>query len=255
MKKFLKKFKLIKNYLVGKKITSNKLFNQGKLLNQNEYRKPKRTEIINYLISFLNREINYLEIGVNNPQNNFNHINSNNKISVDPGIEYKINPVDYPLTSDEFFKKLRQKLILQKSGRFDIIFIDGLHKAYQVVRDIENALDFITEDGFIVIHDCNPLTLWHASEVYFDYTPAHEAWNGSTWKAFVKYRLKKDLFSCCIDADFGVGILSKKWNIGNPLIKFDNYFYEFENFQINKKEYLNLVDFKEFTLNLENCRI
>jgi Methyltransferase domain len=118
---------------------------------------------------------------VRNPESNFNGIKATKKYSVDPGVEFKENPVDFGITSDEFFKKLSTNEILSNEIRFHVIFIDGLHLAAQVDRDIQNALDYITKDGFIVLHDCNPPTEWHARES-FDYnsSPAEKKWNGTT---------------------------------------------------------------------------
>ena len=36
---------------------------------------------------------------------------------------------------------------------FDIIYIDGLHKYYQVKKDLNNALKFIKKDGTIICDD------------------------------------------------------------------------------------------------------
>ncbi|MEY3501642.1 MAG: hypothetical protein RL308_3315, partial [Bacteroidota bacterium] len=146
---------------------------------------PLRTDVINFLLSSIKRENLYLEIGVRNPADNFNKINATIKYSVDPGLEFKENPVDFVLTSDQFFDHLRNGKVLTKDILFDVIFIDGLHTAYQVDRDIKNALEFIKDDGFIVLHDCNPPSEWHARETYnFDLSPARQYWNGTTWKAF-----------------------------------------------------------------------
>ena len=67
---------------------------------------PKRFEIINFLLEQFKRETTYLEIGVRNPNHNFNKINADSKHSVDPGVEFKSNPVDFQLTSDAFFEAL-----------------------------------------------------------------------------------------------------------------------------------------------------
>ena len=205
-----------------------------------------RTDIINYLFTLFNRQTYYLEIGVRNPNDNFNHIKANKKYSVDPGIEFKENPVDFKMTSDMFFYNLSLNKLLPSDIKFDIIFIDGLHLAEQVNRDIINSLEYLNDDGFIILHDCNPPTEWHARET-FEYTksPAEGHWNGTTWKAFLKWRMEKSLFSCCINTDWGVGILSKKINIGVN-IPTSNTFFEFNVLDQNRGEYLNLVDFKTF---------
>src|SRR5690554_2397774 len=103
---------------------------------------PLRSDIINFLLVKLKRETTYLEIGVRNPADNYDKINSTIKYSVDPGIEYKENPVDFKLTSDDFFSQLKNGKILNQEIKFDVIFIDGLHLAEQVDRDIKNALEF-----------------------------------------------------------------------------------------------------------------
>ena len=102
-------------------------------------KKPSRTEIINFLLSTFGRSTTYLEIGVRNPEDNYNHVQSIVKYSVDPGVEFENNPVDFPYTSDTFFKKLEDHEILPEKTKFDVIFLDGLHTAEQVNRDIINS--------------------------------------------------------------------------------------------------------------------
>ena len=141
--------------------------------------------------------------------------------------------------------KLDDNKILN-SIKFDVIFIDGLHLAEQVDRDIINALKYIKDDGFIVLHDCNPPTEWHARENYnYGFTPAGGYWNGTTWKAFLKWRFNPSLKSCCVNSDWGVGVLTKKHPIGNSM-KPKNLFFEYKDFDQNRTQYLNLVDFKQF---------
>lgn len=205
---------------------------------------PYRTEIINFLFSLKQGKTKYLEIGVRNPNDNFNKINASEKYSVDPGLEFKENPVDFKMTSDEFFQKLFANEVLSSDIKFDVIFIDGLHLAYQVNKDIENALNFIKDDGLIVLHDCNPPSEWHARENYsYHHTPAGGGWNGTTWKAFLKWRQNPSVYSCCIDSDWGVGILSKSHSIGKSTT-LQNEFYEFSILEENRKELLNLIDFE-----------
>ena len=210
-------------------------------------KRPLRFDIINYLLSQKQeKETVYLEIGVRNPNDNFNRINANVKYSVDPGVEYKINPVDFKMESDSFFEALENGDLLFPSIKFDVIFIDGLHLAEQVERDIKNALKYIKDDGFIILHDCNPPTEYHAREEYcYDLSPAQYCWNGTTWKAFVNFRKRKDYFSCCVDSDWGLGIISKKIKFGISN-KIENNFYEYSIFNLNRKECLNLISFEEF---------
>ena len=245
--KTIMKLKPFKNYTKGKKLLNDPHYTDAKGKSRDEKSKsPSRTEIINFLLSLNKEGTCYLEIGVRNPEHNFNHIKASTKYSVDPGIDFVENPVDFKMTSDEFFQKLSVNEVLSKEVKFDVIFIDGLHLAEQVDRDIENAINYIKDDGFIVLHDCNPPTEWHARESYrYFNSPAGEIWNGTTWKAFLKWRFSASINSCCIDSDWGVGILSKNYQIGKS-IESTNPFFEFSVLEENRKAYLNLIDFEAF---------
>ena len=236
-----------KYYELGKRIANSPYVREAQLKSIKEFnKKPSRTSIINFILSQFHKETSYLEIGVRNPDHNFNHICSNNKYSVDPGLEFEENPVDFKLTSDDFFQKLGTNEILSPEIKFDVIFIDGLHLAEQVDRDIKNAMNYIKEDGFIVLHDCNPPTEWHARTEYdYHYSPAGKFWNGTTWKAFLKWRFNPDIQSCCINSDWGVGVLSKNHEIGSS-IQPTNFFYEFSDLIANRTAYLNLISFEDF---------
>jgi hypothetical protein len=246
-KKGLAKIEAINNSRSSKRFANNPIFIEGKRKNKIERSKPtSRTEVLNFLLSQFNRETSYLEIGVRNPADNHIHINANIKYSVDPGVKAIDNPAHFGIPSDEFFAKLRNREILSNNLKFDVVFVDGLHLADQVDRDIINSLEFIKEDGFIVLHDCNPPSIWHAREDYHYWdTPAEEAWNGSTWKAFLKWRGNASVQSCCIDSDWGVGVLSKKYSIGKSIDPV-NPFYEYNDLDKNRQVYLNLVEYYDF---------
>ena len=241
-------FKTLKKYYkTGKKLLNDPIYLEGQKKSKIEFeKKVKRSEIINFLLNKINRETNYLEIGVRNPEDNYSKIKSTNKYSVDPGIEFDKNPVDFKMTSDDFFSYLDQDKVLSKDIRFDVVFIDGLHLAEQVDRDIINSLRYLKEDGFIVLHDCNPPTEWHSREnYYYRMTPAVSEWNGTTWKAFLKWRYDNSVESCCIDTDWGVGVISKKYPIGRKL-RSHNLFFEFKTLDNNREEQLNLMSFDSF---------
>jgi hypothetical protein len=245
--------KINKYYDLGKRYFDNHYHISAKKNTEEEIRKaPTRTEVINYLLNISKKgNTNYLEIGVRNPNHNFNHIKAKNKYSVDPGVEFKENPVDFKITSDDFFKQLRDGKILSGDIRFDVIFIDGLHLAEQVNRDVVNALDFISDDGFIVLHDCNPPTEWHArEECWYQMSPAGVYWNGTVWKAFYRLLFNQNVSCCCIDSDWGIGIVSKR-KLFQPLTMDINPFLEFSTFNNRRKESLNLVTFNEFNEILE----
>jgi len=202
-----------------------------------------RYDIINELIKKYNYKT-YLEIGVRNPDDCFNLINCETKHSVDPGYENNENQVDYQYTSDTFFKLLENKgLNLLTTYKWDVIFIDGLHISNQVEKDILNSLNHLSENGVIVLHDCNPHNLWMAREDYIIDGIAH-GWNGTVWKSIYKLRATRpDLFVCTVDTDYGIGIVKRG---KQECCDFNNSFYEYRHFETNKKEYLNLISIEEF---------
>lgn len=228
-------------------LNQDKSFNETAELNNSEKIKtPYRYDVINFILSCLKEDKKYLEIGVRNPDENFNKINCESKYSVDPGIEFKENPVDFKMTSDEFFDQLDRGVILNSNIKFDVIFIDGLHTAPQVHKDIQNALRHISDEGFIVLHDCNPPSEYHAREDHnFLLSPARNSWNGTVWKAFYKMRFINTVSCLCIDTDWGIGIISKR-KFSEVLIEDFNPYFEFAIFDNKRKESLNLIDFETF---------
>lgn len=145
-----------------------------------------RWDLINELIRKRNYN-NYLEIGVSNPDINYNKINlpDSNKFSVDPCedcegySEEDINSfkdkITHVMTSDEFFEN--------NSYNFDIIFIDGLHLDYQLNKDIVNSLKFLNKNGIIICHDCLPSQIDFTGEKYIKGQP----WYGTCWKVMHRY--------------------------------------------------------------------
>jgi len=194
----------------------------------------KRFDILNYLIEKY-KLINYLEIGVFQGEN-IRKVKAPHKNGVDPGVEgYVVPEVDYPMTSDEFFELIKG----HEDIKYDIIFIDGLHEYSQVKKDIENSLKHLQPNGFIVMHDCNPVS-------YDAQIPNRKtiAWNGDVWKSFVEFKQNNPNFECCvIDTDFGVGFIKNTGESFNstPLIDMD-----YQTFDSNRKQYLNLITWDEF---------
>ena len=260
IKNFLKKtYRSLKMHNEVHRLGTNNVFytvteSTNALTNAEKSKIPYRFDVINLLTELVKSE-NYLEIGVRNPDDNFNLIKSKNKYSVDPGLEFKSNPVDFQMTSDEFFLKLRAgQLKLENTIKFDVIFIDGLHLAEQVEKDIVNSIEFLSENGFIVLHDCNPPTQFHGRENFeHNFTPAGGSWNGTTWKAFVDARTK--YYSCCVDTDWGVGVISKKPRANFSLLENNtNRFFEYNVFDSKRKEQLNLLDFASFSESMKNLK-
>ena len=130
----------------------------------------ERTQLINSLIA-TNGYLSYLEIGYGDGIN-FSQVVCQKKVSVDP-----IFTPTFKGTSDDFFA--------QNTDNFDLIFIDGLHLAEQVLKDVDNALRSLNKNGTILIHDCKPREEIHQSREKLTRT-----WNGDVWKAIVEIARK-----------------------------------------------------------------
>ncbi len=158
----------------------------------------KRYEAINYFVR-ARRARRYLEIGVATGRT-FERVRCAEKIGVDPRPK-RVEPgwTVHRTTSDEFFAGA--------PGRFDVVFIDGLHLAEQVLRDIANSLAYLNPGGAILLHDCNPPTEVAGSR---DASLADKGalWNGDVWKAIAYVRkFQPGLFCRVLDFNEGIGVI------------------------------------------------
>ena len=192
-----------------------------------------RTEIINELID-KHRYEDYLEIGVNTPSQpgwNWNGLNVKNKVGVDPNVDHT---GVLKMTSDEFFEK-------PLSQNYDIVFVDGLHIFEQAYRDIINSLKWLSPNGTIVVHDCNPVT-----EITQRRERASDAWHGDVWKAIVKLRMEEiGLTIHTVDTDEGCAIIRRGSQILLPVSP-DEDPYDYSFLERRRVESLNLISVEEF---------
>lgn len=162
-----------------------------------------RTELLNYLAAKYGLK-RYLEIGVQNKDSNFNRIICESKTGVDPDPEAKAHLV---MTSDAFFDHYTKgEPDLNADAlrlTFDLVFIDGLHHAEQVKKDVDNALNCLNPGGFIVLHDCLPVEEKHAK------VPREsKVWNGDTYRfIFDMVYNYRPLKFCIVDIDHGCGVI------------------------------------------------
>jgi Methyltransferase domain len=199
---------------------------------------------------------NYLEIGVSNGHIFF-RVKTSFKIAVDPCFQFGtgriitktlINPWNlynkyFRVTSDDFFLKDAAKVIGGK--KIDLAFIDGMHEYEYALRDIENCLKYLDDDGVILVHDCNPLTK-DAARPYKEFevdNKVNALWNGDVWKAILEMRCRKDLTTFVLDCDHGLGVITK----GKPASTLNYSKSEiekmsYEAFDSNRASFLNLKD-------------
>ena len=116
-----------------------------------------RTKVLTWIINTFNYK-SYLEIGCADGAN-FRGVVTGashplDAVCVDP---LETSSATYYMTSDEYFTNHGNHTT------FDMVFIDGLHEAYQAYRDFQHAWTRLNPGGTIVFHDCNPATEIQAS--------------------------------------------------------------------------------------------
>lgn len=183
----------------------------------------KHRDILNYIIK-QSRFNSYLEIGINKPAANFEHIKCKFKIGVDPNPKARAS---FEGTSDEFFRT--------NTNKFDLIFIDGLHTAEQVKKDFQNSLEVLNYAGVIVLHDTCPSNEMYAKPV----RGTLKKWNGDV------YRMLPDIQ----DMDFAT--LNFDDN-GLTVVRGEGYvqrdFIEWDEFSNDKNKWLNLMNWEQFKM-------
>lgn len=188
-----------------------------------------RFDIINLIAPKIDA-VDYLEIGVNLGQT-FERIIIKNKDGVDP--EPLSHHTNFRMTSDKFFDYLHPR------KGYDIVFIDGLHIHEQAYRDFLNSFNHLNPGGFILFHDTNPPSKDHAGE-----TQVFEQWNGNVYQTIMKLRSEwPNLTIFTVETDWGVTIVQKGFQKTIEM-KPEDYNYEF--FDLNRKEILNLISVEEF---------
>ncbi len=167
----------------------------------------------------------YLEIGVSRGQA-FQKISADVKLAVDPAFNMSERTRElanakgrttryFETTSDSFFQN---ETALLEQHPVDVALIDGLHTYEQVVRDVENTVRYLRDDGVIFLHDCNPpfelagrrAESWDAFMAQQKGLLKIGIWNGDVWKAIVQLRsTRPDLLVGVLKCDQGVGFVRK----------------------------------------------
>jgi hypothetical protein len=172
-----------------------------------------RPELINQYIDSRGYR-KYLEIGVDDPNNTFNHIKAK-RTGVDPyndgtgchawgdgnktDLIAKIDGEFHQMASDDYFDSLHHLT------KFDVIFIDGLHEEEQVLRDIENSLKHLSKGGMIFVDDVWPQNELEAVEV----PKVGQPWRGTVYRAFWKLRMTRPDLNMWTDRHTMMGVIER----------------------------------------------
>ena len=202
--------------------------------------------VVNFINDlFSNSKYNtYLEIGVRNG-GTFKKIKGPElKLAVDIKKYAEFNKLCknemfFEMTSDQFFDEYAAKILGKR--KVDVAFIDGYHEFYQVMKDFNNIEEYISENGIIFIHDCNPVSWKYEGEQYGG------NWNGDVWKAIYYLRkYRKGLNIVTLNCDQGIGTV---WGFGNKTKKENEVnsdemkkikILKYDFLDLNRKNILNL---------------
>lgn len=180
-----------------------------------------RWEIINKYIKEKKFK-SYLEIGIKNKNFNFNKIECENKIGVNPDYNTK---AEYVMTSDVFFKINKNK--------FDCIFIDGFHEYNQLNNDIKNSLKCLNKNGIIFCHDVFPLSK-ETCLPPLNGKEIDEIWNGDCYKIWMEYNFLGEYYCCLyISMDEQIGIIDTSKKHIPEILKYDMNNLTYEQFMEN----------------------
>jgi len=169
----------------------------------------RRSNIVNHLIT-TNSFTKYLEIGIFDGFT-FKQVSCDLKHGVEPGAE--------------------------GVSISEVILIDGLHVADQVVKDFNNSLKHISEGGYILFHDCNP-----ADKISQEVPRNSVSWNGDVWKAFLLVK-EANPHALVYDTDFGIGLLKNDRPL-KPVSK-KSIDMSWEVFSQNKVDLLTLTELED----------
>jgi hypothetical protein len=183
--------------------------------------------------------------------------NAKKKVAVDPHFRFNwkgkageilrnhtnLRAQYFEQTSDDFFLNSASKVFKKKLG---ICLVDGMHEFRYALNDVLNTLDHLSDDGIIIMHDCNPQSA-EAECTFEDWKKRNFGglWNGDVWKVIVYLRIfRTDLNVFVADCDHGLGIITR----GNK----QSYYNQFSSYeQIDALTYKDLSENREAFLNLK----
>ena len=172
-----KEYEIIENGFINKPIY-NTLFLQ-------------RSQVIN---SLTNSDSKYLEIGVEYGQTFLQtHFKPEYKTGVDPDPKFPVTNKEFKFKScksDDFFKTLVESKLLdtETDTKYNAIFIDGMHQSEYFLRDFNNSVKVLEDDGSIFIDDILPFTYNEQLKIprkhYYEngILKYGEEWTGDIWK-------------------------------------------------------------------------
>ena len=146
------------------------------------------------------------------------------------------------MTSNEYFQYITK---YNPNILFDLIFIDGSKLEEQVDLDLQNSLKYLSNNGIILIKNCNPPNKTHQRKQLL-YNGIFLQWNGTLWKSYAKLRMNDpNLNMNVINCEWGLGIIQKGKQKCYP--KINNL--EYKHLDQDRANMLNLISIYDFLIN------
>ncbi len=115
--------------------------------------------ILHYLIDQLDRDVRYLEVGLWDGAS-FCYVAQHPKVKEVYGIDIKVRELlyknldKYQINAGIFQTNSNDKSILELiKGKFDLIFIDGSHNYFDVIKDYTVYKELVEVGGYLVFDD------------------------------------------------------------------------------------------------------
>ncbi|MDR0298357.1 MAG: glycosyltransferase [Streptococcaceae bacterium] len=172
-----------------------------------------KTFIINKLIEE-NHLQSYLEIGnSSNPLGHYLQIKCALKTLVDPLDDLSYITAENSAQWREFvdFKMPSTAYFEASTTSFDLIFINGVHTHERSLADLKDALDRLTENGFIVLQNTCPES---ASETSLESLRNQKPYTGEVWKTAVS-AIQAGYDVRTFPFDWGITVIKKTREVRN----------------------------------------
>jgi glycosyltransferase involved in cell wall biosynthesis len=185
----------------------------------------RRHDMLNHLTTFLEPEFAYLEIGIEDGYTFQRIEKASQKVGVDPSPSFQ-GPNVILKTADDYFES-------QPSLSFPLrlVFIDGMHQATYVIRDLVNSVHCCAKESrsrfFVVVDDVlphseaeqYPIPLHHIvdDKGIVKYAPGSGSWSGDVWK--VVYWLLHEYST--FPFSFRPSFCSHPWHRGMLILSFE----------------------------------
>jgi len=188
--KVLRRIKRAYIHYISRRIRKYKL--ENRILRSAPNNVTEAARLVNTLIDIERIENKrYLEVGVEYGYT-FANVLCDKKYAVDPNLRFNkfLKPKSwnlYEMTSDDFFEAL------DKSVKFDFIFLDGLHTSEQTYKDFRNCLPHLKKNSVIIIDDTVPCDEFSANpDQALSYrlrlesgNPGDGSWHGDVFKVVI----------------------------------------------------------------------